>query len=155
MAELQRKRSSRSAHKAHATRLMNQINGQLEEMDFSDQEQVIKLTALVENYRQQFTKIEVLDNEIIGLVDEDQVEAEQLKVLQDNDIFFMTLAKADNSLKEAKETRVNEIQNAGTSKAWIPKLPDKTSVKLPKLQLPQFDGNECCGNPFGNNSIRQ
>ena len=80
---------------------MEDINELLQIIDIEDIAQMF-YPLYVGNYRNQFAKIQ--DNEVIDLVEKDQVETEQLRNLEESDIFFMTLSKADTCLEKAKHS---------------------------------------------------
>ena len=80
MASLTRLKASRAGHKSHATRLKKTITDLLLEVNYDDKAQLITLKGHVANYRNQFAKIQKLDDEILSQIDEEEVEATQLRV---------------------------------------------------------------------------
>ena len=87
MAGLPRLKASRAGHKSHATRLSKTITKLLEDVNYEDETQMITLKGHVENYRSQFSKIQKLDDEILNFVPEEEVEATQLKYLDEYESF--------------------------------------------------------------------
>ena len=93
MAEVTKLKNSRRAHRIHANRLMKSINDLLKNINLEDEFQVAKLKTFKENYEHQFLKIQMLDDNVISHHEEDAVEEELLKSLQEKDIFYTVLRK--------------------------------------------------------------
>ena len=93
MAEVTKLKNSRRAHRIHANRLMKSINDLLQNINLEDKFQVVELKAFKENHEHQFSKIQMLDDDIISHLEEDAVEEELLKSLQEKDIFYTVLRK--------------------------------------------------------------
>ena len=87
MAKVTKLKDSRRAHRTHANRLMESINDLLQNINLEDEFQVAELKAFKENYEHQFSKIQILDDDIISHLKENAVEEELLKSLQEKDIF--------------------------------------------------------------------
>ena len=58
MTDPGRIKSSRIAHKGHATRIGKQIEELLEIVDLDDESQIIRLQGYVTNYKQKFENIQ-------------------------------------------------------------------------------------------------
>ena len=118
---------------------MKSINDLLQNINLEDEFQVTELKAFKENYECQFSKIKMLDDDIISHLEEDAVEEELLKSLQEKDIFYTVLKKAELCLNKV----VTE-----TASPHTPSLPSTFSstkesnlkVKLPKIELSKFSG---------------
>ena len=140
--DIRKTKASRVAHKTHATRVLNKINDVMQNIVYTDEAQFIKLKGLLNSYKNQFEKIQKLDDEIIGLVSEDEVEKEQLKNLEENEVFYATFAKVETCLHKAKLCL--EKTDTDSRKPIVLPLhtsPSKKNVKLPRVVLPSFDGN--------------
>ena len=93
IADLMRNKNSRRAHRIHANRIKDNITELLTDIDIKNELQVAKLQALYNKYQQQFSKIKSLDEKILAVIDEEGVEAEQLKCLEERDVFYEVLKK--------------------------------------------------------------
>ena len=107
--DITRKRLSRKAHKSHATRASKGITDILLTADYEDEAQMVKLQGFVENYKQQFGKIQILDEEIVGLVKEEEIEIEISKTLEEYEEFHMLIVKAKACLDKAKTISVKKF----------------------------------------------
>ena len=67
---------------------MKSINNLLRNINLKDEFQVVELKAFKENYENQFSKMQSLDDDIISHLEEDAVEE---KLLQEKDIFYTVL----------------------------------------------------------------
>ena len=74
---------------------MKSINNLLRNINLKDEFQVVELKAFKENYENQFSKIQALDDDIISHPEEDAVEEKLLKSLQEKDIFYTVLKKVE------------------------------------------------------------
>ena len=93
MDKVTKLKNSRRAHRTHANRLMRSINDLLQNINLEDEFQVTELKVFKENYKHQFSKIKMLDDDIISHLEEDAVEEELLKSLQEKEIFYTVLKK--------------------------------------------------------------
>ena len=93
MAEVTKLKNSRRAHRTHANRLMKSINDLLQNISLEDEFQVAELKAFKENHEHQFSKIQMHDDDIMFHLEEDAVEEELFKSLQEKDIFYTVLKR--------------------------------------------------------------
>ena len=118
---------------------MKSINDLLQNINLKDEFQVAELKAFKEIYENQFSKMQTLDDNIISHLQEDAVEEELLKSLQEKDIFYTVLKKV--------ELWLNKVVME-TASLHTPALPSTSSstkesdlkVKLPKIELSKFSG---------------
>ena len=74
---------------------MKSINNLLRNINLKDEFQVVELKAFKENYKNQFSKMQTLDDDNISHLEEDAVEEKLLKSLQEKDIFYTVLKKVE------------------------------------------------------------
>ena len=79
---------------------MKSINDLLENINLEDEFQVAELKAFKENYEHQFSKIQMLDDDIISHLEEDAAEEELWKFLQEKDIFYTVSKKVELCLNK-------------------------------------------------------
>ena len=124
---LTKKKRVRGAHKASATKIMQQI-AELVEKDTPDQ---TKLACLRQALNEKLTTIKALDNEVIELLEDDAV----VEDIEGADIFkekiFTSLLLIDQLMETLKTT--NPAHTTPTV--------NHSRVKLPKLQLHPFSGD--------------
>ena len=146
-----RTKASRVAHRAHATKILNQANDRMDYIDYKDEAQMTRLKGLLSSYKNQFEKIQKLDDEILNDVAEEQVEAEQLKILEEYEIFYEAIARMEACLQKfvpikiepaTSDARNPDVAHRTIGSPTSPIMsPSRQSVKLPKIVLPSFDGN--------------
>ena len=51
-----RTKASRVAHRAHATKILNQANDRMDYIDYKDEAQMTRLKGLLSSYKNQFEK---------------------------------------------------------------------------------------------------
>ena len=87
------------------------------------------------NYATQIEKIKAVDQEILTFITDEKEYANELESsLENNDVFYDTLAKIDYCLTE---------RTSSSSKFPFPMSasPVQEQVKLPKIELPKFNGD--------------
>ena len=116
---------------------MKSIDDLLQNINLEDEFQVAELKAFKQNY--QFSKIQMLDDDIISHLEEDAVEEELLTSLQEKDIFYTVLKKVELCLNKV----VTETASSHTSSLPSTSSSTKESnlkVKLSKIELSKFSG---------------
>ena len=136
-SDLTRKRHSRAALRTHSHRISKEIEDVIKDFNPIIDEMVVKLRALKRNYEQQIARIGTVDEEILNLVEAEDLEEEHLKSLQESDIFYVVLAKIEDSLSKVNlsslPSTIHPPDRSVTSSTVQP--------KLPKLELSKFDGS--------------
>ena len=139
IAEVTNLKNSHRAHRFHADRLMKSIHDLLENINLEDEFEVSELKAFKENHEHQFSKIQTLDDDIIPHLEEDPVEEELLKSLQEKGIFYTVLKKVELCLNKV----VMETASSHTHRRCLlplRQLKSDLKVKSPKIELSKFSG---------------
>ena len=139
MAEVTKLKNSCRVHRIHANRLVRSINDLLQNINPEDEFQVAELKAFKENYEHEFLKIQLFDDDIISHLEEDAVYEALLKSLQEKDIFYTVLKKAELCLNKVV------VETASSHTPLSPSTSSSTKesnlrVKLPKIELSKFNG---------------
>ena len=128
MENLSKLRRVRNGHRCAAQRLISAIDDLLSQE--TPDKTGLELTCL--RLRKQDEKIRNLDGQIEDVIDEGNVEEEIDESASFNAQIDKALFLADKTLQEAKDATLPETQQVNP----------KTNVgRLPKLELPTFDGN--------------
>ena len=139
---LSRKRKSRGAHRAHGSRIFKAITEFLVDFDCVNEGEIIKLKGLKASFQQQYDQIKLIDEEIYGLIEEEDLEQEMMHSLEENEIFIKTLSKIDHCLSKSfsfpPELRPSIRSPDRSSSSGVVAV-NSANVKLPKLELQNFN----------------
>ena len=131
MDALQRKKIGRGGLRTHCKKLEAKI------MD-----KTVDLKALKRNYEKQIEKIKAVDDDIMGLLsDEHELANEVANSLEENDGFYKMLSRIEECLAR---NLFFDSKPAFTSSPGVPLSNSNVhnqKVLLPKIQLPNVDGN--------------
>ena len=101
-----------------------------------------KLDALKQKLTAQLTKIETLDNEIINLVKDTDVETEVSETQIYLDKYSDLILKIESVLKPQPQNNGNKSESQATTLNKSQSSSNKEAkVRLPKIELPHFEGN--------------
>ena len=135
---LPKKRRTRAAHKASATRLMAQIG----EIVAAEEPDTSRLEALRASLKSKLETIGVLDTEIVDLMED---EAEMITEVEQADLYketiFSALLKADKLLEAARAPSAPASVTPALPASSSPASGRPNAVRLPKLQLRHFNGD--------------
>jgi len=137
-SELAKKKRIRGAHKASATKLMQQIADAV--AIETDTPNHTKLSCLRQSLNEKLTTIKALDTKITDLLDDENTVVEDIDHFKEKIFSSLLLDKLMESLKTLSP---------------ISTTPSHSRVKLPKLQLHPFSGDLTQWTPFWNLSIQQ
>ena len=132
MNELTKKKISRGALRTHCKKIEGNADDLISKFTPDKRTQ---LQSLRLNYATQIEKIKAVDQEILTFITDEKEYANELESsLENNDVFYDTLAKIDYCLTE---------RTSSSSKFPFPMSasPVQEQVKLPKIELPKFNGD--------------
>ena len=101
-----------------------------------------KLDALKQKLTTQLTKIETLYNEIINLIKDTDVKTEMSETQIYLDKYSDLILKIESVLKPEPQNNGNKSESQATTSNQSQSSSNKEAkVRLPKIELPHFDGN--------------
>ena len=127
---LAKKKRVRGAHKASATKIMQQIT----ELISSETPDQTKLACLRQALDEKLTTIKALDTEVIELLEDDAVVEDIERADGFKETIFSSLLSIDRLMENLK------IKDTARHDPRAHSNPSYASVKLPKLQLYPFSG---------------
>ena len=136
MDPLTRKKISRTALRKHCKKLEDDVDALLAAFPADG---FVKLKVLKTNYEAQIQKVNTASDDIAALLTtEDELVKDVEEALVLNDVFYTTLVKIDQKLAES------DVKPILVPKTSIKPNPTNTGVantKLPKIELPPFEGD--------------
>ena len=140
MDELIRRKISRTALRNHCKKLESEINGLLNDKTNDNAE---KLRGLKLNLENQLKRVEKADADVFALIHNEETLADELeKSLLVQDVYFDVLSKLETYFDNKKilvKTSVPPLTPLNTSN--VDYCYAEPKVKLPKIELPKFNGN--------------
>ena len=133
--ELTKKKRVRRAHKASATKIIQQVN----ELVRSEHPNHTKLSCLKLALKEKFETIKALDDEVIELIDGDGVVEDIERADEFKETVFNSFLSIDPLVEGIRPMSVVTTTDVRDSGAHTP--PSHSRVKLPKLHLRSFSGD--------------
>ena len=133
--ELAKKKRVRGAHKASATKIMQQIA----EIVRSERPVQTKLSCLRLALNEKFETIKALDVEVIDLIDDDGVVDDIERADEFKETIFSSLLSIDRLIEKLKPPPATK--DSAVSEPSVHTSSSHPRVKLPKLQLRSFSGD--------------
>ena len=134
--ELAKKKGVRGAHKASATKIMQQVTELVE----SETPNKTKLACLRLALNEKLETLKALDAEVIELIEDDSVVTDIERADEFKETVFSSLLSIDRILERLKPPPVSTTTPMSDPSSTREPL-SHTKVKLPKLQLRPFSGN--------------
>ena len=139
MADFQKKKRTRAAHKGATTRLIARINDLLAAEESPDASRLAQLRLSLE---EKFTMIKRLDDEILDLTEEDGLAAEIEQADTYKEDIYGVLVKIEKHMKNLSVADVPATtEPPAHHEPAAPVLVRSQPVKLPKLQIKPFYGD--------------
>ena len=134
--ELAKKKRVRGAHKASATKIMQQVTELVE----SETPNMTKLACLRLALNEKLETLKALDAEVIELIEDDSVVTDIERADEFKETVFSSLLSIDRILERLQPPPVSTTTPMSDPSSTHEPL-SHTKVKLPKLQLRPFSGN--------------
>ena len=131
-AELAKKKRVRGAHKASATKIMQQIV----EAVRADRPDEARLASLRLSLNEEIETVKGLDADVIDLMDDDGIVEDIDTADEFKETVFRSLLSIDRTIEQLKSSSDPKVREH-----TLPTSTTHTRVKLPKLQLRSFSGD--------------
>ena len=135
MDELAKKKKVRGAHKASATKIIQQVN----ELVRSKHPNHTKLSCLKLTLKEKFETIKALDDEVIKLIDGNGIVEDIERADEFKETVFNSFLSIDRLMERLRPMSVVTTTDVRDSDTHTP--PTHSRVKLPKFHLRSFSGN--------------
>eukprot|EP00795_Rhopilema_esculentum_P014292 gene14292-5330_t len=134
---LAKKKRIRGGYKAHCTKLITEAKHVFE----SDEVNLFKLEHLSVSLKDKLTVLRSIDDEIFNLIDDDDVEAAVLESEELRSEIQGFIIRIDAKRDELKLGVTKNVSSTETSLPSRQISVPENAAKLPKLQLPKFQGD--------------
>ena len=135
---LTRLRGTRSVYLRHTENLERSILDKIGSFSCENEDQISELQRLRNGFSEKLEKIKELDEKLLELLPQKDSESELKDILMREDSNFKIIAKIDRRLSKIPPVGIlNSLSISNT----IPSVSQDAKVKLPKLELPNFDGD--------------
>ena len=140
-AELARLRGSRRVYLRHLESSVKDIINLIETFDYENEQNLIELNSLKNNFLTKTQQIKTFDDEYLKLLKPEEFEIELNEIITRDDKNIRTAAKVDHVLNKVKIQQTTPVPNISTLSLENRETLAKIPVKLPKPELTKFDGN--------------